>query len=76
MKKKLIIAAVLSFGLGITAANAANSPTFVVDVKYFEKHEGLYKYCDNSNLVYVYREYGGRTGNSLQVSMTVIPRVC
>lgn len=79
MKNKLIVTIVAIVGVvvGITTADASSAPNMIFRSKYFEKNDdGLYKICDGKNLIYIYHEYGGLSGSSLEVQMNTIANGC
>lgn len=79
MKNKLIIAivAIVGMAVGITTADASSAPNMIFRSTYFKNHDdGLYKICDGKNLIYIYHEYGGLSGSSLQIQMNTVPGGC
>jgi len=78
MKKKKFVTAVAigSLLLGVTTASASTPPQHILNWKALDNNDGLYRYCDNHNLIYIYREFGGMTSSSFQVAITSIAKGC
>jgi predicted MPP superfamily phosphohydrolase len=71
VKKKIFIAILIAFILGITAANAANNPIAILTEKTLWNKYGIYKICDNHNLLYFSLSKGGQP-----LAMTVVAKGC
>lgn len=75
MKKKTIIASAIAIVLGITTASAATSPRLIVWEKNL-KDDGIYKICDQHNLIYFFYHNSSSGYSNARNSMAVVPGGC
>lgn len=75
MKKKMIIATGIALTLGVTTATAATAPQLIVWEKNL-KDDGIYKICDQHNLIYFFYHNSNSGYANARNSMAVVPGGC
>ena len=75
MKKKMIIASAIILALSVTNASAATAPQLIVWEKNF-KNDGIYKICDQHNLIYFFYHNAYSAHANARNSMAVVPGGC
>ena len=77
--KKIVLALTSAIAIittaTITVSTGASAPNEIVRAKYMSD-DGLYKVCDGHTMVYIWHEFGGLSGNSLQVALTSVKDGC